>query len=205
MRFRAAVQSQVDLLDGELYQRPMHPDLESMPHSHGCEDRFDMIAGALRAKEGRVLDIGANWGYFCHRLEDLGFDCVAVEQDTATAHFMRTIRDAMRRNFKITEESILGTPSITEKPYSVVLALNIFHHFIKTKERFEQLEALLESLECDELFIEPHSGNEPQMADAYRRFTGEELVAFVSERCGLPTIALLGEVSDGRAMYHLTG
>jgi hypothetical protein len=204
IKFRRQVMAEAESYGGELYQKAMHPDLETIAHSHGCEDRFAMIHAALKSPPGRLLDIGSNWGYFCHRFEALGFDCVAVEQDPSVVHYMTTIRDAMRRQFRVTSESILGTPSIVAEPYQVVLALNIFHHFIKTKERFEQLEELLDALRCEEMFIECHTEGETQMAEAYRNFSGEELVRFVSERSDLPNIILLGTVSDGRSVYQLT-
>jgi hypothetical protein len=203
IRFRRQVLAEAESYGGELYQKAMHPDLETIPHSHGCEDRFELIRAALKSSGGRVLDIGSNWGYFDHCFEALGFDCVAVEQDPSVVYYMTTIRDAMRRRFQVTSESILGTPSIVAEPFQVVLALNIFHHFIKTKERFEQFEALLASLKCEEMFIECHTEDEPQMEGAYRPFTGEELVHFVSERCALPMVTRLGEVADGRVVFQL--
>ncbi|MDA0337365.1 MAG: hypothetical protein O2782_19550, partial [bacterium] len=62
-----------------LYQQPCHPDLVDIPAAHGCEDRFAAIRTHLDETRGMALDIGANLGYFCHGLEDLGFACVAIE------------------------------------------------------------------------------------------------------------------------------
>lgn len=66
--------------DGKLYQPLTHPDLQGIPAGTTCEERFLMIREHISAKGGRLLDIGANLGYFCHRFEEEGFDCYAVEQ-----------------------------------------------------------------------------------------------------------------------------
>jgi hypothetical protein len=51
---------------GKLYQPITHPDLSDIPAAH--EDiRFRLIKSSLPLKGGTLLDIGANWGYFCHR------------------------------------------------------------------------------------------------------------------------------------------
>src|SRR5690606_18747044 len=63
----------------KLYQVPSHPDLQDIPAAHGCVDRWAAIRENINGGGGEALDIGANLGYFCHRLEDLSFRCFAVE------------------------------------------------------------------------------------------------------------------------------
>lgn len=201
--YRRSVADRAMGREGRLYQRAMHPDLETFPYSHGCDDRFEMIRSRLRSTGGRLLDIGANWGYFCHRFEDLGFDCMAVEDDPEEAFHLRTIRDAMRRSFDICTDSVLSSAEVVKQDYAVVLALNIFHHFLKTRQRFELFETMLANLRCDEMFLETHAADEPQMSDAFVSMGAEGMVELISRSCDLANVECLGEVGDGREMYHL--
>ena len=50
--------------DKKIYQRLTHPDLEDIPYKYG-DERFNLIKANLSAKQGKLLDIGSNLGYFC--------------------------------------------------------------------------------------------------------------------------------------------
>lgn len=89
------------------YQLVTHPDLSDIPAFHKSEDRYQMIVKNLSPKSGRLLDIGANWGYFCHKFEDEGFDCYAVENDKTNIYFLKKIKRAENKKFKIITTSIL--------------------------------------------------------------------------------------------------
>lgn len=202
--FRVEMQEYADRYGGRVYQPPQHPDLADIPSFHNCETRYDLIAAAMHARGGRLLDIGTNWGYFCHRFEEAGFRCDAVEDSPENIYFLRRIAESRGREFRIIDESVLFSKIVRETPYDVVLALNIFHHFLKSEPAFKAFCDLLDRLQCSEMFFEPHLPDELQMSDAYRNMEPEEFVAFVSERTGLRTVELLGRDADGRSLYRLS-
>ncbi|EKE14795.1 MAG: hypothetical protein ACD_12C00296G0001, partial [uncultured bacterium] len=70
--FRKKVLSYAKEHKGKIYQPITHPDLSDAPSFHESDDRFEMIKNNLSMKKGLLLDIGAYWGYFCHRFEDEG-------------------------------------------------------------------------------------------------------------------------------------
>jgi hypothetical protein len=88
--------------------------------------------------------------------------------------------------------------------FDVVLALNIFHHFLKTKKSFSQLKDLLENLEVDELFFEPHRYEDGQMKDAYVNYTEAEFVDFLLRHLSLRKSEAIYTARNGRTVFKLS-
>jgi len=204
MGFRREVEQSVRASGGAAYQPPQHPDLMRVPAHHECEQRFELIRDSMTSHGGELLDIGANWGYFCHRFEELGFSCAAVEDSPESVYFMTRLRDARGRRFRVISKSVLDEGAVEDREYSVVLALNIFHHFLKRREDFRRFESLLSRLRAVELFVEPHLDDELQMNTAEVYMSGASLVDFVAESMQMPKVERLGEAaSDARPLYRL--
>jgi len=189
---------------GKLYQTIAHPDLQDLASfDESTYERFNMIKGNLSLKTGRLLDIGAHWGYFCHKFEELGFDCYAVENDPLSLYFLKKIRRAEGKNFRIVPESIFKYQGVEKLCFDVVLALNIFHHFLKRKTSYVMLCKLLGELAVKEMYFQPHLPNEPQMEGAYKNYSEEEFVEFILNASRLSEASLIGKASDGRSIYKL--
>ena len=201
--FRAELLAYARSEGGSLYQPALHCDLGDIPSSERCEERWRLISPHLVGGGGTVLDIGANLGFFDNRLEDLGYECIAIDSDATAAYFMRHIRDANRHHFEIITDSVSSNRSIRGRHYDVVLALSVLHHFLKTSRDYASLECLLDELDCEEMFFEPHVEGEPQMAGAYAGLTPEAFTQLVARRTGLTMIEALGESSNRRKVYHL--
>lgn len=93
---------------------------------------------------------------------------------------------------------------MADREFSVVLALNIFHHFLKTEENYEQLLELLDTLQMDELVFQSHRRNSPQMDGAYVRLAEDEFAEFLVERSCLSEFERVGvPEDDGRPLYIL--
>jgi hypothetical protein len=202
--FRSALSSLAASSGGQLYQPALHPDLSGIASAHGCEDRWSLFSRVVPSAGGKALDLGANLGYFCHCLEQRGWACTAVENDPEVVYFTRGIRNACGRTFSVVSQSMYSGVLDCEE-FDLVLALNILHHSLKTKQEFRSLERFLSELRCSDLILEPHGEQEPQMAGAYAALSPSEFVDFVSARTGLARCSCLGEVADGRMLWHLSG
>ncbi len=201
-------QFRVQLLDyaqqwgGKLYQPLLHPTLSDIPVEHD-DSRFEIIRANLPSMPGgTVLDIGANLGYFCHRLEDAGFFCYGVERSYECFYLMNRLRIAEQKRFAAVHADIFEFWEKSE--FDVVLALNVFHHFLKTAAEFEDLKQFLGRIRTQVMFFESHLPDEPQMRNAYRNFGPEEFVAFVAEQTGLVHWTVIGCGKEGRPIYKLT-
>ena len=202
--FRKFVISYAQQIGGKLYQPIAHPDLADIPFHHICQDRLEAVIRHLGKKRGRMLDIGANLGFFCHKFEDLGYQCYAIEPDPATFRILKKIKIAENKKFKTINKSIFEVEFIRNMKFDVVLALNIFHHFLKRKTSFFQLKDLLKNLETDEMFFEPHLYQEDQMKDAYVNYTETEFVDFLLRHTSLNESKLIYTARDGRHTFKLS-
>lgn len=193
--------------NGMLYQSPAHPDLKDLPAEHSCDDRFEIMKRVLQVKQGRVLDIGCNLGYFCHAFEEAGLDCVGVEYGPDIAYATNRIRISESRRFDVVAGDVLD-PAVHDKilaePVDVVNALSIFHHFLKTRENYERLEALLKKLRPQQMFFEPHRTDEPHMQDAFANLSVEDFLAMIHKHTGLSQAELIYTAADGRQLYSVT-
>ena len=190
---------------GRVYQRVQHADLYDL-RAHHDDDRLPLIRAGLEGYERagkRLVDIGAHWGQMSLAMEDQGFQVTAVEANSKSAGMAARLKVATEASFEVWEGSIFEYPEIAK--FDVVLGLNIFHHFIKEQEMFEDLVALLERLEADIVIFAAHVDRGPDMRTAYRNFAPEEFAEFVSHHTGLPDVTFLGHTHDGRTLYKIAG
>lgn len=200
--FRKEILHHAEEHDKRIYSPITHPDLCDIPAFHS-DERFRIIKKNLSVGKGCLLDIGANWGYFCHKFEEMGFDCYAVESDRENVYFLKKLKRAENRHFKIIPGSIFEYQDIENIHFDVVLALNIFHHFLKEKDSYLKFLDLLKNLEMKEMYFQPPLPNEPQMEGAYKNYLEEEFVEFILQVSMLNKAKLIGKDEDGRKIYKL--
>lgn len=189
-------------LGGTLYQPAYHFYFNDIPYSYG-DERFQLIKNSLDFNSGSVLDIGANIGYFSHRLEGIGFDCCAVEINPQDIDIMRKLKKINNNKFEIIEDSIFNFKKDETLKYDVVLALYIFHHFLKRKKTYEDLVGLLNRIDCKVIFLGTHNPKESQIEGAYINYDPEEFVKFVAKNSSLSNYLLIKEFDDGRRLYKI--
>ncbi len=191
---------------GQLYQNPVHPDLQDIPFAHACEDRLAALTKSAGPGSGSLLDIGANLGFFCHGFEELGYNCFAVERLPECARAAEKIRDSEGKTFTVIAKDLFTACSMEPlqgRHFDVVLALNIFHHFIKQPDIFEKFTSWLRQLQVKTMFFEPHCSNEPQMVGAFANFDEGQFVEFILESSNLKHSELIHRCDDGRPIYRL--
>lgn len=190
--------------DKKIYQRLTHPDLEDIPYKYG-DERFNLIKANLSTKQGKLLDIGSNLGYFCRKFEDEGFECYATETNQLYVEFLKKLRDAEHKKFKVFPKSIFLFRKDEELEYDIILAIFIFHHFIVRKNTFENLKKLLGRIKTKELYFGVHSYDEyKNNKHIYMNFNQEQFVNFILENSCLNHAERLILYENGRALYKLT-
>lgn len=196
---KAAVDRYASQRGGRIYAPIMHPDFSAVPSHHGHE-RFEVIKNLVGPEHHSLLDVGSHWGYFPHRFEDMGLQVTAVENNKDYLYFLRSIRELCGKKFEIWDRSVFELPA---SRYDVVLALAIFHHFIKTEKLHLALEQLLGRLNCDLLIFQAHGPGEGQMEGSFANYAPEEFAEFIARHVGLNRIDLIGKFGS-RPMYALT-
>src|SRR5690606_4409743 len=130
-------------------------------------ERFAIIEPNIPPDAKTALDIGAHWGFFSHLLTDRGISVTAVESDKNSIYFLKELAKASGKDIKVIEGSVLDA---SLGPYDLVLALNIFHHFLKKEPVFKSFKQFLSKLKCRSMIFQAHATNEKQMKGAHRNF-----------------------------------
>lgn len=203
VRFREELLLYAEANGGKVPQPIRHPDLDDIPASDGCEETFRLIKDSMSARQGRLLDIGAKWGYYCHRFEDEGFDCWAVEDSQANVYFLRKLRRAENKRFRTIPKSVLESPEIRNTQFAVVLAVNALDQFLMTRVGYDRLVDLLKDLRTEELFFQPDLTDKAQMQCAYKSYAADEFVEFLLEHSRLDGAERIGVTQDGWPLFRL--
>ena len=132
--------------------------------------------------------------------EDEELETTAVEMNKKYLYFMDKLKIAVDKKFKIISDSIFN---IKEFDYDVVLALNIFHHFIKTEESHRNFISLLGRLNSKLMFFQAHNTSEGQMKDAYRNYEHEDFVKVIIENSCFNSYKAIGKTKEGRLIYKI--
>lgn len=88
--------------------------------------------------------------------------------------------------------------------YNVVLALNIFHHFLKTEESYHNLIGFLNKLKVKEMFFEAHNPEEFKNMNVYKNYSEDEFVQFILKNSTLKKAQKIGIAQDGRKIFKLS-
>jgi 2-polyprenyl-3-methyl-5-hydroxy-6-metoxy-1,4-benzoquinol methylase len=185
---------------GALYAPITHPAFSSLP-CRWTTERFDLIKPHLDFKGGTALDIGTHWGYMAHRLEEMGYKVTANEHSPKHIYFLTELRDISGRDFKIVPGSVFD---MKESDFDVVLALNIFHHFLKTDERFEAFQKFLARLNCRMMIYQSHRTKErPKLDTAGHYMESDEMAKFLADRLRLKKVEKIG-VDGGRDVFKIS-
>ena len=109
---------------------------------------------------------------------------------------MRKLRDIEGKKFKIINKSIFEMKNLGE--FDIVIALNIFHHFLREKKLYFKLIKFLKSLKIEVMFFQPHDPKEEIMQSAYINYDNRQFVDFIIKFSCLNKFLLLNEKVDGR-------
>ena len=187
---------------GPLNQILTHPDLQNIPFKK--DNHFDLIIKNISVLHGKVFDIGAKFGYFCHILEDKGFDCYAIEENRDYAFFLKKLKILEEKKFKIITKSIFEFNKNQDLFFDVVLALNRFHGFLKTRESYLNLINFLKRLKVKELFFGTYDLSKFRNRNFYRNYSSEQFVNFIIENSCLNKAEFIGKTKDSRKLYKFT-
>lgn len=197
--YRLEVKELCDKLwDGKTYQNLPHPDFSEI-ETMWSDDRFDAIKNNTDVSTGTLLDIGSLFGNICYQAEQFGYECTAVEIDNQYLDVMKKLHKSYYMSYKIIENSFL---EMCEIEYDIIVAYNIFHHFLKSETLFNQLNEFLDKITFKEMFIQTHKTTENQMSSAFMNFDSDEFAKFIAEKTNKKNYTCVG-VEGGRKIYKI--
>jgi hypothetical protein len=149
-RFRKSLFQYVKKHHGIIDQPLPHPDLTHLPARWDCEAIFLLIKKNLSAKHGLLLDVDAQFGFFCHRFESEGFNCVAQSSSDEHLYFLERLKRAGNKQFRIVKGG--NEDEITNCHFDVVLAHDLSNHPGGIWGSINHAD-FLERLQTEELFL----------------------------------------------------
>lgn len=182
----------------KVYNRLPHITLGDIPYHNG-DERLDMIKRHLPEKAS-ILDMGAHFGFFPQMLEAAGHDVTAVESSPTYVAVLEKLKIANEKKFKVVESSIFDVKTLR---YDVVLALNIFHHFLKREHLYTAFNKMLGRIECDIMFFQAHNPAEHQMRGTHKNFHPESFAEHIVGNSCLNYCDKIGKFK-GRLLFKLT-
>ena len=183
---------------GYLYHKFPHPDTAHYP-AHHTDERWQLIKPHIPSGISTVLDIGAHMGQLSWELAHRSLKVTAIEVDPEVFYLLRKLGASCELGFEAIRANVMHLPSLS---YDCVFALNVFHHYLKTKERFETLQKLLKRMQTPYLFFEAQAADESQMAGAYSTLCEREFAEWIAEKGGFTSVKLLG-MEEKRPVFLL--
>jgi len=197
----------------KIYASVPHPDLHEFEGSQDSS-RFEVLKGNLLPeirktcdasnRRPKLLDIGANFGQVTIPFHKLGFECWAVEYEPEYSYFLKKLSKSGIRPFHVYEGSIMSFIKSHDRYYDVVIALSVFHHWLKEKQLFEDLKDLLSKIRANQMFFQPHGYRAKQMQGAYAEMSPGEFAEFVRRAMEFSFSEEIGAGKDGRPIYSFT-
>jgi hypothetical protein len=183
---------------GKLYAPIGHPQLADIA-AVWPPRRFEAVRAAVPADARTALDIGAHWGFFSIGLGRLGLAVTAVESNPENARFLRRIAELSGVSVDVEERSAF---EIERTDFDVVLALNIFHHFLRKPDTYANLIGLLSRLRCRTMIYQAHAVDGAKMKGAFARIPPEEMCDIICRKTGLHDWELI-ETFNKRKMFRI--
>ncbi len=189
------------------YQSLWHPDLDTnFIIDHPCHDRFILFSEHIPkpSKDWKSLDIWGNIWFFTRELEKKWFHAYIIEHESFYIEILKKFKTSLWYNYQIIWEDMFEWNGISENKYDIVLALSIFHHFIKTEDFHKKLVKLLNNLDTKIIIFEAHDPSEKQMDWSFKNYSPEEFVQFIMKETGLQQYKKIATMSeDNREIYKI--
>lgn len=180
-----------------------HPDLQNIPFKRG-DIPYEIIRENISISKGTLLDIGAKIGFFCHKLEDEGFICYALEENQTFFYLLKKLKKVENRGFHIISKSLFEYNKNQELHFDIVLALNGFHKYLETKEKYYDLINFLKRLRSKELILGTWNAKKLRKEDLYKNFNLDQFINFIFENSCLNKVKYIGKTKNGRSLFKFT-
>ena len=200
--FKTKVESYIKKNGAQLYAPLTHIDLQNIP-VYFSHEKFTEINRNIGYNNASLLDIGAGWGYYCHKFEENGFICTAVESDPENLYFLEKLKRAENRNFSVITEPISTLVKSENLKYDIVLALDLIHYLVTGELPYDKFIKLLNTLDTNELYIEPYNHEINMISDITTFSSFDSFTSYIIESSCLENITMLGEYEEGKKLYRL--
>jgi len=179
-----------------------HPDLQDIPSLYD-DSCFQIINQNKSVTQGTFLDISPNLGIFCHRFEDNGFNCYAIEEDQSSDYFLKKIKKIENKNFTIISDEFLNNNTNKDLFFDIALNLNFSQMIDERDELLKKFMNTINKIKVKELFV---GFSESRISiDKYndQNFNQEKIVNLIKEHSYFNAATLIGKSNNKITIYKL--
>jgi len=203
VKFVKQLNSYINLLAAKAPHSFTHPDLEQIYSSNIGGQVYNLIRQHSSYQAGELLDVGAKLGYYSSKFQDNGFNCYATEAEFFELDLLSKIKKAERYSFDIINFSNLKPEWLLNRRFDITLALSSLHYFLKTKELYSELTAILRNLNTNELFFLPNEFVDSDKHQFYKQYTPQQFVQAILLNSSLSRSELIGYTQYGTPLFRL--
>ena len=98
-----------------------------------------------------MIDLSANWGYFCNIFESTGFECWAYESDKDNKYFMKKLKRAENKKYKILNS--LSDETNSKKGFDFALILGISSNFLGSEDFVYKINSFISNNKINDIFL----------------------------------------------------
>lgn len=162
-----------------------------------------MIRGDLESAHASILDLGAESGFFCHRFEEQGMSCRAVEENPEKLGILRALCRASNRKFEIfdTVPALLAQPSTPE--FDAVLALNLFSAVESQPGRRAVLQNYLRQLSYRRLYLLSSVAGDEEPRPRLHGSEGCSALADFARQLNMDRLEPCIRLDNGKTLFRL--
>jgi hypothetical protein len=187
---------------GHVPEPLLHPDLDNIPFACDCRTRFDMVAAALTASGGSLVDAAPGWGYFLHRFEALGFSCTGIAHAAEDRYFLDHLRVAGEKHFAVADAAESDVVP-TEAPVAALLLLRDTRSWLGSETSREALATFLARTRPRHVFVESDAPEGSASTGTEPGESAGEAVRLCAAAMARPQVRLLGYVG-ARPIYDVS-
>lgn len=175
-----------------------HADINAFNYSDD-ENDFLVIKANIGFKPKTMLNPGAGFGFFCHKFEDEGVACYAVESQKEIFYFMNQFRIIHQKKFASISADLFEFHEKSD--FELILALNILHTYLKTESLYNNLILYLNRVNTHMIFFE--NGIYLSEEKYFKKFDDDIFIDFILKHTGLRNYSIAGKSSRNKNIYKI--
>lgn len=145
-------------------------------------------------KNDNILDIWWNIWSITRKFETRFWTKNYISEiEDIYVNILNILKNTFNYKYEIIHWDVMNWKSIKTKKFKLVIALSIFHHFIKTEELFKKFKTFLNSLDTEMIVFESHIFEEEQMNWSYKNFKANDFAEFIKKETWLNNIINIWE------------
>jgi len=179
-----------------------HPDLQDIPSLYD-DSCFQIINLNKSVTQGTFLDTSPNLGIFCHKFEDNGFICYAIEEDQSSDYFLKKIKKIENKDFTIISDEFLNNNTNKDLFFDIALNLNFSQFIDERDENFKRFMKIINKIKVKELFV---GFSESRISiDKYndQNLNQEKIVNFIKDHSYFNAATQIGKSNNEIIIYKL--